>query len=71
MFFDVSIFIGLIISLILFNLLFFYLINVLFLKNSVLFICIFINLNVLFVIVISKYRLYINKVIFSFLQWYL
>ena len=64
---NVSIFISLIISLALFNLLFFYLINVLFFKNSVLFVCIFINLNILFIVIINKYELYIDRVIFSFL----
>ena len=68
MFFDVNIFIGLIISLILFNLLFFYLINILFFKNNILFIYIFINLNVLFIMIISKYKLYVNEIIFNFLQ---
>jgi len=66
MFFNINIFIGLIINLTLFSLSFFRLINILFFKNSVLFVCIFINLNILFVIIISKYKLYVNKVIFSF-----
>jgi len=70
-FFNINIFINLAISLALLNLLSFYLINALFSKNSILFICIPTNLNTLFVIVINKYKLYINKVIFSFLQWYL
>jgi len=67
MFFDINIFTGLVISLALLNLLFFCLINALFPKNNVLFICIFINLNVLFVMVINKHKLYVNEVIFSFL----
>ena len=66
-FFNINIFIDLIINLILFNLLFFRLINILFFKNSVSFIYISINLNILFIMVINKYKLYINKIIFSFL----
>ena len=70
-FFDISISIGLIISLILFNLLFFHLINILFSKNNILFVYIFINLNILFIMIINKYKLYVNKIIFKFSQWYL
>ena len=67
MFFDISIFIGLVISLILFSLLFFYLINILSFKNNISFIYILINLNILFVIITNKYKLYVNGIIFSFL----
>ena len=63
MFFNVNIFINLTINLILFNLLFFYLINILSFKNNVLSICIFINLNILFFIIINKYKLYIIELI--------
>jgi len=66
-FFDINISIGLIINLVLFSLSFFRLINILSFKNNVLFVYIFINLNILFVIIINKYKLYVNKVIFSFL----
>ena len=67
MFFDINIFIGLIINLALLSLSSFYLINILFFKNNILFVYIFINLNILFIIVINKYKLYVNKVIFNFL----
>jgi len=67
-FFNVNIFINLIINLTLFNLLFFYLINILSFKNSVLFVYILTNLNILFIVIINKYKSYVNKAIFNFLQ---
>jgi len=68
MFSDVNIFIDLIINLILFSLSFFYLINISFFKNNISFIYIFTNSNILFIIITNKYKLYINKIIFNFLQ---
>jgi len=65
---NINIFINLIINLTLFNLLSFHLINILSFKNNILSICILINLNALFVMIINKYKLYINKIIFNFLQ---
>jgi len=66
MFFNISIFINLVINLVLFSLLSSRLINVLFFKNNISFVYIFINLNISFIIVISKYKLYVNGVIFNF-----
>ena len=67
MFFNVNISISLVINLAFFSLLFFRLINILFSKNNILFVYIFINLNILFIIIINKYKSYVNKIIFSFL----
>ena len=67
-FFDINIFTNLIINLVLLSLSSSRLINILSFKNNVLFVYIFTNLNILFVIIINKYKSYVNKAIFSFSQ---